>query len=263
MKKIFVSLLGLIALAVPTMASAETGTAVSSIFLRESPNKDGRIVGAFQKGDSLQFTSAEGSPNWIQVKAKGKTGYVVRSAVLASANAPSVVTVAPKSGTVARVGLVESKEAEKAPSASRVFEIVAEPSAEEVQLLAKNLKLEGQISVLEAQVKALRTFETGAAKLRGELNARQKQFDALHAMFPYIQMIETLDTKGKEVFLSGLGNAKMIEAGDTIIIRLEGTDIAKGDKSMRSVTKERYQTGSGAAARAYYVLNAQSIKTIN
>jgi len=234
----------ILALAFPAMLLADTGSTKSSVLLRERPNKSAKILAGLQKGEPLTFTAIPDSPDWVMVKAHGKEGYILRDTLLVKKEEtdPPVSDAAK-----AQPGATEKKEA------PRVFEIIPEPSPEEVRLMAEKQQLEGQIKALEKQAAELQPMKDKVAKL-------QSQLEAMHSMFPYLSVIEAVEDKGEDVVLAGIGKAKLVTSGEKVIVRLDKAGISNGDKAMQRRAKERYLTGSGENTRAYYVMDAQSIR---
>lgn len=260
--------------AVPAAAFADIGTVIpNSVFVREAPGKTSRIVGSLFKGEVVEFSSIPENPNWVKVKGKGKEGVVFRKTLATRKVEKAAAAVPAKAVAVASVA--PSAQEEKK---SRVFEIVPEATPEELRLQEENNKLVGRVKSLEAEIEPLKGE---VVKLRQEVQAKQTEIDRaqqevnqkqaevtkahdelakIHAMFPYLAVIETVEKKGEDVVLTGIGNARMVKEGEKVIIRLENSTIAKGDRVMQRVSKERYETGSADSTRAYYVLNVAALK---
>ena len=126
-----------------------------------------------------------------------------------------------------------------------IFTIVPDQSLEEAQI--------------KKQVANLQPLKDEVDKLKQSIVRRDAILAKYNAMFPWVKEIDQADQLGHDVMLKGIGKARMATEGDKVIIRLDGSLIAKGDKYMENTAKERYLTGAGETARVYYVLNKQAI----
>lgn len=273
MKKVFAAITCVLTLALPGMLLAETGTVASSVFLRDAPNMTGHIIGGLTKGDALTFTTLTGNTKWVRVIVRGKEGFTSRKAIAGVSktvkqevkSSGGVVSMALAMGAIQVSNPTPAKglEAAAVPKGPSIFEIIPEASLEEVRLHAENAKLTGRVKDLESKLIEIGPLKEEVPKLRAGVHAKDIQIARYHSMFPYIEVIESLETSGKEILLAGIGKAKMVTTGAKVIIRLDNENINVGERAMKSVIKERYQTGSGVDTRVYYVLNNQSIKGLN
>lgn len=290
MKRLVAVAVGVSVLSVSALALADVGVVASTVLLRTGPDISSKPIGTVWKGENVTYTTADITPKWVHVYGTGKEGYMSRKALtmkgpkavkVAQAAKPlvktaSLSTVHPGM-THATVGTMEitppeadtpaqAPVAEEPPvhhKATRVFEIVPESTPEEVRLQGENAKLKGRVKTLEAQVAELLPLKDEVQRLNGELVVKDKKLAAFRAMFPYVAIIETVEDKGEDVLLTGIGKARMFNSGSKVIVRLENAEIAAGDKAMKRVAKERYLTGSEGTSRAYYVMDNHSIKHTN
>jgi len=233
---------------------AETGVTTGNVFVRSAPSVDSPAVGSLRKGSSIDYTVAPSNQNWLKINFKGKPAYVGRKIVTQVATS--------KKAAKKEAGQMGNGIESPAPVVAKtpVFEIVPDVSTEELRLRAENEKQAGRIKELEAEILPLKEEVAG---LKTDLQAKNDQVQKYHAMFPYLKVIETVENSGKDVMLTGIGRAKMVENDKRIIVRIEGDAITASEKVMKGVAKERYQTGSADNVRVYYVLNSQSVKHIN
>ena len=268
MKNVVAAISCVVTLALPGILLADTGSAVSSVFLRDAPGVTGHIIGALKKGDALTFTTLADNAKWVRAIVKGKEGFAARKAIVVVSNTVKPMTMDSDMGAGHQVTMKPTEKAHgsvkvtdhKGPS---IFEIIPEASQEEVRLHAENAKLTGQVRDLEGRLTEIGTLKAEVAKLKAGVQAKDSQIARYHTIFPYVEIIESLETMGKDILLAGIGKAKMVTTGSKVIIRLDNENIKVGESAMKSVIKERYQTGTGAETRVYYVLNNQSIKGTN
>lgn len=244
---------------------ADTGITRMNAFVRQGPSVESPAIGSLQKGVSLSYSAAPVNGNWVKIQYKGKEGYVAKKIIGPGTVAKTAVP--PTSALVAAIPTLSPDTVAAVPAATPavnrtpVFEIVQDVSAEELRLQAENAKQAMRIKELELAVGEITVLKKEIANLKQEVLAKASQIEKYNAMFPYIEIIDAVEDSGKDVLLTGIGKARMIESGKRVIIRLEGEDIAVGDRVMKSVAKERYQTGATDKTRVYYVLNSQSIKS--
>lgn len=250
MKRIIVSTLAMATVFALTsgVCSAATGTVATEAFVRSAPSKRSASLGSVKIGAILDYSVAPENSSWLKIQFKGRPGYIGKKMVAAS----KPTKIAAKAATEASAEKAVAAVVAKPP----VFEIVPDVSSEEIRLKEENAKQAGRIKDLEAGVSALKQE---IVALKSEVKNRAEQVARYHSMFPYIRVIETVDKEGKDVLLTGIGKARMIESGNQVIVRLEGDTIPAGERIMRGVAKERYLTG-GEQNRVYYVLNSQSVK---
>lgn len=229
---------------------AATGIVTANAFVRSAPSGNSAPVGSVPKGTSVDFAFTPGNAKWLKIHFNGKDAYVAKKVVKVSTPAQKVAKVETP---------VAAKPAATVIPATPVFEIVPDISAEELRLKEENSKQALRIKDLEAEIPAL---QQEVATLKKEVQSKADQVAKYHAMFPYIKVIESVENDGKDVLLTGIGKARMMDGGKQIIVRLEGDVVSTGDRIMKGVAKERYQTG-GERTRVYYVLNSQSIKSTN
>lgn len=248
MKQIVVTTLAAVfALSAGTSSAASGVTAVNA-FVRSAPSIDAAPIGAVKKGLVIEYTTVPKNSNWLKIQFKGQEGYIGRKIVVASTKP---VTRNEKEGSAGK------KPEVLAVAKTPVFEIVPDVSTEELRLKNENAKQAGRIKELEAEIPRLKK-EVEALKL--DFKNKSEQVARYHAMFPYIKVIEAVESEGRDVLLNGIGKAKMIESGKEIIVRLEGENLPAAERIMKGVAKERYQTG-GEHTRVYYVLSNQSVKS--
>lgn len=230
-------------------SSAATGVTAVNAFVRSAPSIEASPVGSVQKGMTVDYTVVPKNANWLKIQYKGQDAYIGKKIVVASAK--------PAKGA-AKEGVAVAQKTEGAVVAKTpVFEIVPDVSTEELRLKSENTKQAGRIKELEAEIPVLKK-EIDALKL--DVKSKSDQVARYHAMFPYIKVIESVESQGRDIMLNGIGKARMIESGKQIVVRLEGESLTAADKIMKGVAKERYQTG-GEHTRVYYVLSSQSVKS--
>ncbi|WP_224962539.1 SH3 domain-containing protein [Geomonas subterranea] len=231
------------------ISSAATGVTSVNAFVRSAPSIDAAPIGSVKKGLTLEYTAAPDNANWLKIQFKGKEGYIGKKIVVASAKPTK---------SVAKEGGVAAQKPEVVVVAKTpVFEIVPDVSTEELRLKNENAKQADRIKDLESEIPRLKKeIDT----LKQEIKTKGEQVARYHAMFPYIKVIESVESEGRDVLLNGIGKARMIESGKQIVVRLEGDNLAAAERIMKGVAKERYQTG-GEHTRVYYVLSSQSVKS--
>jgi uncharacterized protein YgiM (DUF1202 family) len=249
---------------------ADTGTARVNAFIRQAPSVEAPAIGSVQKGVALEYSVVPSNVNWVKVQYKGKEGYMGRSIltpkVLTKQAAPTVVAPKHASKVVAEDGAkLVPVNAPIGPAVTKtpIFEIVQDVSTEELRLQVENAKQAIKIKEMEVAVAEITSLKKEVASLKQEIQVKTAQVEKYHVMFPYIQVIESVENQGKDVLLSGIGKARMFESGKRVVVRLEGEGILAGERLMKSVAKERYQTGNTESIRVYYVLNSQSVKNTN
>ncbi|TSK07851.1 MAG: SH3 domain-containing protein [Geobacter sp.] len=230
-------------------SSAASGVTAVNAFVRSAPSIDAAPIGSVKKGLVIEYTAVPKNSNWLKIQFKGQEGYIGRKIVVASTKP---VTKVEKEGASAG-----KKPEVLAVAKTPVFEIVPDVSTEELRLKNENAKKAGRIKELEAEIPRLKS-EIDALKL--EAKKKGEQVTRYLAMFPYIKVIESVESDGRDVLLNGIGKARMIENGKEIVVRLEGENLPAAERIMKGVAKERYQTG-GERTRVYYVLSSQSVKS--
>jgi len=278
MKRILAStLLGAALTLSASVCLADTGVTSGNVFVRQSPSMGSRTIGSFKKGVTIVFTVVAENNKWAKVEYKGNEGYVGRKIIntLHTDHTPEVkhgaaeiTVIMPMSAPVTNNPPAKGGPKAKATSApggkaTQVFEIIQDVTAEELRLKTENTKLSGRVKDLENKVAEIQPLKDEIVKLKADVQTKDHRLDRFRAMFPYAEVIESLEDKGRDVLLTGIGKARMVELGKKVVIRLENENITSGERVLKSVAKERYQTGAGNATRVYYVLNNQSIKNTN
>jgi len=249
----------------------ETGIAKTPVFVRQAPAKGSPALGAFLKGAPVEFLPVQGKPKWVKVTFMGADAYVFRGALreterkvaaphLATRTIAPATEVAPSAIKNASVPTVT---VQPSSDKAQVFDIIPENCPEAARLTVVNAKLSAEVKDLEGRLQEVQPLKEEVAHLKAQLVEKDRQIADLRKTFPYIEMIEKVEKTGKEVFINGIGKARMADYQGKVVVRLDSTDFAKGDQVMSKVHRERYLTGSGESARSYYVLSSKSVKNTN
>lgn len=248
MKRTLMITLSAVAVIHAVQSHAETGIATHDVFVRSAPYTGSRIIGILPKRTIIEYSVPPENRHWIKISFNKRPAFVARKLIDQAMPLKLAAKVPPS-----------QVDAAKTVAVTPVLEIVTNSSTEELRLRAENERKETRIKELEAEIRPLKEE---VARLRDDLQTQKDQIQKYHAMFPYLKAIENVETNGKNVMLTGIGKAKVVENDRKVIIRIEGDAIAAGDKVMKGVALERYQTGNAHQCRVYFVLSSKSVKSV-